>query len=400
MKDIIRHNFVFIAGIIATAVIIIGGVYLFGNNGSTKPNGKQISNDILVPKGSNITSGIVNGKYLPADSSAQLTLVEFGDYQCPACGAYSPLTKQLITEFSGKINYVFRGFSFIGPESLKSAEAADCASDQNKFWEYHDYLYTHQNGENKGTFADVNLKSFANILGMDSKTFDKCLDSGKYKNQVDNSTNDGKLAGVNSTPSFFINGVKMENIPGSYDEFKKLIQNAMNKSPIVQGTPTTAYHGHFDIKVYLNDTRVNLGLAKYQSKEPKELDPYIHLHDGNGNLVHLHKTETTLNQFFNSLKMNFTENCFILDGGKKSCNSESSSLKMYVNGVANTQYQNYVPQDLDRILISFGPVNDKNLTTQINSVTDLSCIYSLRCPERGKPPSENCVGGVGTDCTD
>ena len=86
--------------------------------------------------------------------------------------------------------------------------------------------------------------------------------------------------------------------------------------------------------------------------------------------------------------------------GKKSCNSESSSLKMYVNGVANTQYQNYVPQDLDRILISFGPVNDKNLTTQINSVTDLSCIYSLRCPERGKPPSENCVGGVGTDCTD
>lgn len=222
MKEFLSANKVFIGAVLGTLILLVGGVYIFTKNGSTPTTGNKISSDILVPSGSHETSGIVNGEYLPATPSATVTLVEFGDYQCPACALYKQFVTKILGEFAGKINFVFRDFSFIGPESLKAAEAADCASDQNKFWQYHEYLYSHQNGENKGAFADDNLKSFAKGLGLDTQTFNQCLDSGKFKNEVDNSTNDGKNAGVNSTPSFFLNGVKIDN-PGSYDELKKII---------------------------------------------------------------------------------------------------------------------------------------------------------------------------------
>lgn len=221
MKEFLSANKVFIGAVLATLILLVGGVYLFTKNGSTT-NGNKISNEILTPSGSSVTSGIVNGEYLQSTPSATITLVEFGDYQCPACGLYNQFITKILSDFAGKINFVFRDFSFIGPESLKAAEAADCASDQNKFWQYHEYLYSHQNGENKGAFANENLKSFAKGLGLDTQTFNQCLDSGKYQSQVDNSTNDGKNAGVNSTPSFFLNGVKIDN-PGSYDELKKII---------------------------------------------------------------------------------------------------------------------------------------------------------------------------------
>ncbi len=389
MKDFIRRNIIFIAGTVATIALVIGGVFLFSKNGSEQTGGKQISNDILVPKGSNITSGIVNGKYLPANSSAPLTLVEFGDYQCPACGIFNPLTKQLITEFAGKINYVFRNFPLNQHANAPiSSYAAEAAGLQGKFWEMHDKLFVTQADWSTSQDAKTIFIGYAKELGLDLNQFKKDIDSQKVKDKVKKDTDDGYLVALNSTPTFYLNGVKLE-LPANYDDFKKIIQSALDKEKISQTPSPAAYHGHFDIKVYLNGTRVNFGLAKYQSAEGKELDPDVHLHDGNGNLVHVHKNGVTLNQFFNSLKMSFTDSCFILDNDKKFCNSDQKNLKMYVNGLVNTDFQNYIPQDLDRILISFGPQEDKNLATQINSVTDLSCIYSLKCPERGKPPLED-----------
>ncbi|MDO8659873.1 MAG: thioredoxin domain-containing protein, partial [Candidatus Parcubacteria bacterium] len=99
---------------------------------------------------------------------------------------------------------VYRDYAFLGPESVKSAEAARCAGDQEKFWEYHDYLYSHQNGENKGAFADANLKSFAKKIGLDSASFDKCLDDGKYTQAVADAKTEGNTAGVTGTPKGFI----------------------------------------------------------------------------------------------------------------------------------------------------------------------------------------------------
>ena len=161
-------------------------------------------------------------------SSAKVTVVEFGDYQCPACGAAEPTVERLLKDYKGKINFVFRNFAFIGQESTWAAEAAECAGDQGKFWEYHNFLYSHQAGENEGAFTKDHLKSFAKALNLDSSKFDSCLDSDKYSGKVASDTNDGKTVGVNSTPTFFING-EMNTGVLSYDTFKSKINSLLSK---------------------------------------------------------------------------------------------------------------------------------------------------------------------------
>src|SRR5689334_9044437 len=109
MKDFLAQNKIFLIVTITTLILIIGGVYLFSRNGTTN-NPAKVSDTILFSPNSFKTSGIQNGNYLPVSQNAKATLVEFGDYQCPACGAYHPLVKQLLTEMSGQVNFVFRNF--------------------------------------------------------------------------------------------------------------------------------------------------------------------------------------------------------------------------------------------------------------------------------------------------
>src|SRR3989344_4272297 len=104
----------------------------------------------------------------------------------------------------GRVKFVYRDFPFLGPESIRSAEAGWCAEEQGKFWEYHDYLYGHQKGENKGAFSDTFLKSFAKNLGLDTSAFDACLDSTSYTEVVLASKAEGAAAGVTGTPKGFI----------------------------------------------------------------------------------------------------------------------------------------------------------------------------------------------------
>jgi protein-disulfide isomerase len=109
-----------------------------------------------------------------------------------------------------------------------SAEAAECAGDQDAFWEYHDYLFTHQNGENKGAFNKDNLKAFAADLKLDTNTFNTCLDSGKYTQLVKDQTNLGRTLGVQSTPTFAINGQAIVGAQG-YDTFQQTIDGLLNQ---------------------------------------------------------------------------------------------------------------------------------------------------------------------------
>lgn len=97
-------------------------------------------------------------------------------------------------------------FAFLGPESAWSAEAAECAADQDRYWEYHDILYESQSGENQGAFSKDNLKKFADELGLDTQTFNECLDSGKYTSLIQQDTRTAQSLGVQSTPTFLVNG--------------------------------------------------------------------------------------------------------------------------------------------------------------------------------------------------
>ena len=162
-----------IAMAVVVAGIIIGGAILL-RGGKPTPTAPVAG----VPTGNpSVTQvkPISADDFILGDKNAKIVIVEYADYQCPFCGKFftetvEPLVKNYVD--TGKVAFVYRDFAFLGSESQKSAEAARCANDQGKYWEYHNYLFIHQNGENQGGFADKNLKEFAKTVGLNSASFD------------------------------------------------------------------------------------------------------------------------------------------------------------------------------------------------------------------------------------
>ncbi|OGI82037.1 hypothetical protein A3I95_01195 [Candidatus Nomurabacteria bacterium RIFCSPLOWO2_02_FULL_44_12] len=204
-----------IAGAIIVAGLVIAGAIILKGGSAPEaqiPVPDNVDNSLLAP--------VTAEDYMMGNANAKVVLIEYADFQCPFCGRFFTDTEGVLREKyinTGKIKFVYRDFAFLGPESIGAAEAARCAGEQGKFWEYHDYLYTHQNGENRGAFADANLKSFAQILDLNTSAFSQCLDSGKYTKAVNDSTAAGKAARVNGTPKGFIlkNGEIVSTIDGA-----------------------------------------------------------------------------------------------------------------------------------------------------------------------------------------
>ncbi len=124
---------------------------------------------------------------------------------------------------TGKAKLVYHHMAFIGQESQWAAEASECAGDQNKFWDYADYVLSHQAGENVGAFSKDNLKGFAQKVGLDMPKFNACFDSGQYTDRVKQETAQGESLGVHSTPTFFVNG-RSVGLP-TVDQFGQLIDS-------------------------------------------------------------------------------------------------------------------------------------------------------------------------------
>jgi len=152
--------------------------------------------------------GIVSEAKSLGRADAPVVLTEFSDFQCPFCARFARDTEpQIIEQYvkTGKVRFEYKHFIVIGEESWWAAEAAECAAEQGKFWEYHDLLFQRQGGENVGTFAKSKLKGFATELRLDRDAFDKCLDSDIYRAKVEANIAEGRALGVQSTPSFFVN---------------------------------------------------------------------------------------------------------------------------------------------------------------------------------------------------
>ena len=115
--------------------------------------------------------------------------------------------------------------TFLGQESVWAAEAAECADEQGAFWAYHDYLLSHQKGENQGAFIQDNLKKFAAELKLNVDTFNACVDSGKYSAVVNQESSFAEYLGVQSTPAFLLNGQPLMG-GQSFATFQKLIDAA------------------------------------------------------------------------------------------------------------------------------------------------------------------------------
>ena len=153
------------------------------------------------------------------------------------------------------------------------------------------------------------------------------------------------------------------------------------------------YHIHADFRVYLNGTAWNFSQEKYVSDESKVLDPVLHLHDMDGNVIHQHAEGVTLGDFFRSLNMTFNSTCFVPDDGTEYC----ENLKMFVQHEGegweqNPEYGDYELQDIDRILIT-DSIEEDAIKEQMDSVTDMACIQSGTCPERGPPVGESSCSG-------
>ena len=156
-------------------------------------------------------------------------------------------------------------------------------------------------------------------------------------------------------------------------------------------------HEHADFKLYLNGAAYNFSQEKFMSEKPgadnksRALSNFVHLHDGDGEIIHKHASGVTLGFFFKSLKINFNSTCLVFDSGESFCNEGDKKIKLFVNGRPTAEFENYEINDLDRILISYGneAQGREQLQAQINSVFDRACIQSGKCPERGKPGDES-----------
>jgi len=141
------------------------------------------------------------------DENAPVTMVEFSDFQCPFCGRFRSQTfDQIKAKYidTGKVKFVYRDFPLesIHPQARPSAEAAECADEQGKFWEYHDKLFEEQ--QVWASAGSTEFKKYATDLGLDTKQFNTCLESGKYKDEVSNDLADATRAGGQGTPHFVI----------------------------------------------------------------------------------------------------------------------------------------------------------------------------------------------------
>lgn len=157
-------------------------------------------------------------------ADAPITITEYSDFQCPFCQRFWQDTEEQLLQayvVPGIVRFVYSSLgSFIGPESGQAAEAAYCAGDQGKFWEYHDYLFANQIGENVGSYSTKKLNAFADKLNLDADAFSTCLSGNKYGSRVLDEAKAGVSAGVTATPTFIItyvvNGVtKKRSIEGA-----------------------------------------------------------------------------------------------------------------------------------------------------------------------------------------
>ena len=145
----------------------------------------------------------LNDAPFKGSEKAAVTIVKFEDFQCPFCKQAQPALGEVISRYDGKIRLVHKDLPLdsIHPQARQAAEAARCAGDQGKFWNYHDVLYA-----NSPKAGLEDLKSYAKATELDLGSFGQCLSSGKYKTAVDTDSREGARLGLTGTPAFFING--------------------------------------------------------------------------------------------------------------------------------------------------------------------------------------------------
>ncbi len=206
----------------AVVLIIIGlFAYYFYSGGLSSSEGEVI--DIAVSETDHVRGA----------KDGQVTLVEFGDFQCPACAAYEPIVKQVLADNKDTLKLVYRHFPLtqIHKNALGAAIATEAAGVQGKFWEMHDILYDKQEEWGNALNARDYFLTYATTIGLDTKKFQESLSNESLEAKVLAEFREGVRLGVQGTPTFFLNGKKLDN-PLDLARFNSLVKEASKESTL------------------------------------------------------------------------------------------------------------------------------------------------------------------------
>lgn len=209
-------NFIWITGII---IVLIAFMFLLTSGNG---NGTYFKPSLEV--------GAVNPlDNVTGNASSSVVIVEYSDFQCPACRTYYPIMRQIVTEFGSKIALVYRYFPLveIHANAESSAQAAEAAAKQGKFWEMHDLLFEKQSEWENVSDVEPLYESYATLLGISIAQFRADYNSKDVIDFINAERANALKLGLQGTPTFFVNGKQIEN-PTSADAFITIIQNAIN----------------------------------------------------------------------------------------------------------------------------------------------------------------------------
>ena len=195
--------------LIVSAIVVAGGIALYMSKQETAAEAENKAQNNGPTAAAPAGGGRVRG---PAD--APVTLLEYGDYQCPTCGTYHPITTELLARYQGKLKLEYHHFPLIQihPNAMNAALAAESAGDQGKFWEMHDLLFEHQNEWSMSPNAEAIFLQYALQLGLDSNRFMQAMKSPETRDRILADVTRGNAI-VQGTPTFVINGQVLPNLP-------------------------------------------------------------------------------------------------------------------------------------------------------------------------------------------
>lgn len=210
-----------IVGVVVTIALVVG-IALFDSKASA-PKSADVPVDIAT---------VTNNDWAKGNPAAPVTIIEYSDFQCPACGAFYPMIKKLLEEKADAVRFVYRHYPLVQlhPNGLASARAAEAAGSQGKFFEFHDQLFEHQSEWSVEKDPTGKFEEYAKTVGLDVDRFNTDRASDAIDNAVNDDRQSGDSIGVNSTPTFIVNGQRLQTNPQSYDAFTQIVDDAMAKT--------------------------------------------------------------------------------------------------------------------------------------------------------------------------
>ncbi len=195
----------------------IGGILWYGSSRPVTP-----TNEIL---------SVVSDDWVKGNKDAPVTLVEYLDFECEACGAYYPVIKRLSEEYKDEVKFIVRYFPLPGHKnSMTSALAVEAAGRQGKFWEMHNIVFENQRDWGEKQAPDPKIfENYAQQIGLDMDRYSKDIASQELKDRIERDRDAGQKLNITGTPTFFLGGKKINN-PRGYEDFKALIQSAISEA--------------------------------------------------------------------------------------------------------------------------------------------------------------------------